>query len=52
MFDEIAGEKKECIKRKIYVNIFSVLIFENIISLLTRGLMFEICCFSKRYNER
>ena len=31
MFDEITGEKKMCIKRKINNSIFSVLILENIL---------------------
>ena len=41
MFDEITGEKKVCIKRKIYNSIFIVLIFENIITLLPHGNRFE-----------
>ena len=51
MFDEIRGEKKMCIKRKIHNGLFSILIFENI-TLLSRGLMFEICWVSKGYNGR
>ena len=42
MFDKITGAKKVCIKRKIHNSIFSMLIFENIVMLLSRGLMFEI----------
>ena len=42
MFDEITGEKKVCLKRQIHNHIFSVLTFENKITLLSRGLMFEI----------
>ena len=50
MFDELTGEKKLCIKRKIHNNIFSILIYENIITSLLRGQMFEICWVSKGYN--
>ena len=45
MFDEITGEKKVWIKRKIYNSIFNVFIIENI--MLLYGLMFEICEVSK-----
>ena len=38
-------------KRKIHNSIFSVLIFENIITLLSRGLMFEIVGFLKNITE-
>ena len=51
MFDEITEKKKECIKRKIHNSIFSVLIFENIITLLSRGLMFEIVGFLRDITE-
>ena len=47
MFDEITEEKKMYMKIKIDNSIFSVLIFENFISLLSHGLMFEICWVSK-----
>ena len=33
MFNEITGEKKVCINRKIHNSIFSILIFENILLL-------------------
>ena len=52
MFDEITGEKKVCIKRKIHNEIFSVLIFKNIFTFLSCGLIFEICWVSKGYNGR
>ena len=52
MFDIITEEKKVYMKRKIHNSIFSVLIFENIIMLLSRGQMFEICRVSKGYNGR
>ena len=51
MSDEIIGEKKVCIKRKIHGSIFSVHIFENIIMLLSRGLMFEICWIFRGYKR-
>ena len=50
MFDEMTGEKKLCIKRKIHYTIFSVLIFEHM-TLLSRGLMFEICWVSKEDDK-
>ena len=37
------GKKKGCIKRKIHNSIFRILIFENFITLLSCGVMFEIC---------
>ena len=52
MFDEITGEKKVCIIRKIRNSIFSVLIFGNTITLLSRGLLFEMCWVSKGHNGR
>ena len=51
MFDEIVREKKVCIKRKIHNSIFSILIFENIITLLSGGLMSEICRVFKGIME-
>ena len=51
MFDEVTGEKKVFVKIRIHNNIFSVLIFESIIT-LSYGLMFEIFWVSKGYNER
>ena len=45
------GRKESLRKRTIHNRIFSVLIFENIM-LLSRGLRFEICWFSKGYNGR
>ena len=39
-------------KESVHNTIFSVLIFENIITLLSRGQMFEICWVSKAYNGR
>ena len=44
-------EKKLCIKRNIHNSIFSVLIFENIIMLLTHGMMFENYWVSKGYGR-
>ena len=43
VFDEITGGKKVFINRKIRNSIFSILIFENIITLLSHQLIFKIC---------
>ena len=52
MFDEITGEKKVCINREVHNCIFTVLIFENIITLLAPGLMFEIWFLNLTEDDR
>ena len=53
MFDVITEKKKQYIKTKDSYIISTVFVFEKLITLLARGLMFEICwaCNQNYYNN-